>query len=102
MLETSRTTRNLVASIWYDRRWRSARGQDGRSFQSQGLPVRAARERAGFQKHYSEVPRLSERWTWQRSGSSGPEVLAKTPTCGGRGTSPAHPSFTHLDRLVRA
>jgi len=41
LLETSRTNRNLVRSIWYDRRVAILlKGQDGRSFQIKGLPIR--------------------------------------------------------------
>jgi hypothetical protein len=104
LLETSRTNRNLVRSIWYDRRVAILlKGQDGRSFQIKGLPVRAHVSGPVFQKHYSEVRArlgdvaLAAVWVIRPD-----EVLDETPDVRRKEEQAAHPSFTHLDRLVRA
>jgi len=55
LLETSRTTETWCAASGTIVGWRSCSGQDGRSFQIKGLPIRAHVSGPVFQKHYSEV-----------------------------------------------
>jgi general stress protein 26 len=104
LLETSRTNRNLVRSIWHDRRVAILlKGQDGRSFQIKGLPIKAHVSGPVFQKHYSEVRArlgdvdLAAVWIIRPD-----EILDETPDVRRKEEQAARPTFTHLDRLVRA
>jgi hypothetical protein len=56
LLESSTTSRNLLASLWFDRKVAiSLHGTDGRSVQIKGRPVKTHISGALFQHHYVKV-----------------------------------------------
>jgi predicted pyridoxine 5'-phosphate oxidase superfamily flavin-nucleotide-binding protein len=104
LIETSRSNRNLVRAIWFDRPVAVLiKGQDGRSFQIKGVPIKAHVSGPVFQKHYSEIrSRLGDvdlAAVWVIRPDS---VVEETPSVRVKEEQAAHPNFTHLDRLVSA
>lgn len=102
-LESSASNRNLVRSIWYDRKVAIAlRGADGRSFQIKGRPVRTHVAGPVFQRHYVALQErhgdidLAAVWVIQ------PEAVHDEEF----GRAKAHeeatrPFFRHLDRIAK-
>jgi len=88
MLETSRTNRNLVRSIWYDRRVAILSRARTALIPDQGLPVRAHVSGPVFQKHYSEVARPPRRRGPAAVWVSGPTRFSTNRTCGGKRNKP--------------
>jgi len=104
LIETSQSNRNLVRSIWFDRPVAVLiKGQDGRSFQIKGVPIKAHVSGPVFQKHYAEVRArlgdvdLAAVWIIRPD-----TVIDETPAVRLQEEHSAHPNFTHLDRLVSA
>ena len=102
-LESSATNKNLVRSIWYDRKVAVALGApDGRSFQIKGIPVRVHITGPVFLEHYQAVRRargdvnLAAVWVIEPQ-----EIRDENLAVLRRAEETGHPFFTHLDRLVR-
>lgn len=102
LLESSRTNRNLVRSIWYDRTVAvSVQGPSGASYQIKGKPVKAHITGPLFLKHYLAVREqlgdvdLAAVWVIE------PEEVTDE-SFGARQAEEAekHPLFRHLDRLA--
>jgi predicted pyridoxine 5'-phosphate oxidase superfamily flavin-nucleotide-binding protein len=104
LLESSRTNRNLVRSIWYDRKVAILlKGEGALAYQIKGVPVKAHISGPLFQKHYKAVRErlgdvdLGAVWIIR------PEEVINESTSVRRDEEQAkHPVFIHLDRLVRA
>ncbi|PWC45843.1 pyridoxamine 5'-phosphate oxidase family protein [Azospirillum sp. TSO22-1] len=102
-LESSASNRNLVRSIWYDRRVAIAlKGADGRSVQIKGRPVRTHVAGPVFQRHYVDFQErhgdidLAAVWVIR------PEAVHDEDF----GRAKAHeeatrPFFRHLDRIAK-
>lgn len=102
LLETSRTNRNLVYSLWYDRPVSILlKGEDKVSYQIKGLPVKVHVSGPVFQEHYVEARKrwgdvdLAGVWVIRPD-----EVINETWATRSREEKISHPTFTHLDRLV--
>ena len=104
LLESSLTNKNLVRSIWFDRRISIAlRGENGHSYQIIGRPVKAVISGPVFQRHYVSVREslgedvdLATVWIIEPE-----EVRNQTPAVRRRQEGDAHPLFIHLDRLAK-
>lgn len=103
LLESSRTNKNLVRSIWFDRPVAiSVHGKNGRSFQIKGKPVRTHITGPVFQKHYEEIRQrlgdvdLAAVWVIEPH-----EVVDETFWTRHAQEEAAHPFFRHLDRLAK-
>jgi predicted pyridoxine 5'-phosphate oxidase superfamily flavin-nucleotide-binding protein len=56
LIEASQSNHNLLRSLWFDKPVAVLiKGQDGRSFQIKGVPIKAHLSGPVFQKYYSEV-----------------------------------------------
>ena len=103
LLESSRTNKNLVRSLWFDQRVAIAlRGKDGRSWQVKGKPVKTHITGPLFQKHYSAVREklgdvdLAAVWVIEPE-----EVIEESFAVRKAEEERKHPFFTHLDRLAK-
>ncbi len=103
LLESSRTNRNLVRSIWYDRKVSVLlKGTGTVSYQIKGVPVKAHVAGPVFQKHYVAIRKrlgdvdLSTVWVIKPE-----EVINESPSVRRDEEQAKHPVFIHLDRLVR-
>jgi uncharacterized protein len=103
LLESSRTNRNLVRSIWYDRTVAvSIQGLSGASYQIKGKPVKAHITGPVFLKHYQEVRErlgdveLAAVWVIEPE-----EVTDESFAVRQAEEAEKHPLFRHLDRLAR-
>jgi predicted pyridoxine 5'-phosphate oxidase superfamily flavin-nucleotide-binding protein len=103
LLESSRTNRNLVRSIWYDRTVAvSIRGTSGASFQIKGKPIKTHITGPVFLKHYQAVRErlgdvgLAAVWIVEPDEVHDESFAARQAK-----ESEKHPTFRHLDRLVR-
>jgi predicted pyridoxine 5'-phosphate oxidase superfamily flavin-nucleotide-binding protein len=103
LLESSRTNKNLVRSIWFNQRVAIAlKGKDGRSYQIKGIPVKTHITGPLFQKHYTAVRKrlgdvdLAAVWVIE------PEEIVEETFAVRKGEEERkHPFFTHLDRLAK-
>lgn len=103
LLESSRTNRNLVRSLWFDRPVAIAvQGSDGRSFQIKGIPVKTHITGPLFQQHYVAVRQrlgdvdLAAVWVIEPQ-----EVIDETFAIRQAREEAARPFFRHLDRLAK-
>lgn len=103
LLESSRTNKNLVRSIWYDRGVAvTLKGKDGRSWQIKGKPVKTHITGSLFQKHYTAVRQklgdvdLAAVWVIEPE-----EIINETFAVRKDEEERKHPYFTHLDRLAK-
>jgi hypothetical protein len=101
--ESSRTNRNLVRSIWFNRPVAvTLSSHDGRSYEIRGLAVRSHVSGPVFQDHYAALRRqlgdvdLAAAWIIEPL-----EVSDESHAARQRHEEKKHPSFVHLDRLVR-
>jgi hypothetical protein len=101
--ESSRTNRNLVRSIWFNRTVAvTLTGYDGRSYEIRGRAVRAHVSGPLFQIQYAALRRqfgdvdLATVWIIEPQEFSDESWAARQ-----RHEEEKHPSFVHLDRLVR-
>jgi predicted pyridoxine 5'-phosphate oxidase superfamily flavin-nucleotide-binding protein len=102
LLESSRTNRNLVRSIWYDLKVSVLLiGKNNQAFQIKGVPVKTYVSGPVFQKHYAAAR--------ERLGDVDPaavwiirpdEVINQSWTVRQDEQRATRPTFTHLDRLV--
>lgn len=103
LLESSRTNRNLIRSIWFDRKVAVVvTGRDGQSFQIKGKPVKVHIAGGLFRKRYREAR--------ERFGDVDPaavwiiqpeEVTEETFAARSAEEAHRHPYFVHLDRLAK-
>ncbi len=103
LLESSRTNKNLVRSIWYDRGVAiTLKGKDGRSWQIKGKPVKTHITGPLFQEHYTAVRQrfgdvdLAAVWVIEPE-----EIINETFAVRKEEEDRKHPFFTHLDRLAK-
>lgn len=103
LLESSRTNRNMVRSIWFDREIAVIiRGDGDCCFQIKGKPVKAHIAGPVFRKHYQAVREqlgdvdLAAVWVIYPS-----EVIDQGLSTRREQEELKHPFFNHLDRLVR-
>jgi len=103
LLESSRTNRNLVRSIWFDRKVAvTVTGKGGRSYQIKGKPVKAHITGPVFQRHFAEIRErlgdvdLAAVWVIEPE-----EVIEESFAARQAEEQRKHPVFTHLDRLAK-
>ena len=103
LLESSRTNRNLVRSIWFDQKVAVAiKGKGGQSFQIKGKPVKTHITGPVFQHHYTAIRELfgdvdlAAVWVIEPE-----EVINGSFTVRKAEEEGKHPFFSHLDRLVK-
>lgn len=103
LLESSRTNKNLVRSIWYDQKVAIAvKGAGGQSYQIKGRPVKTHITGPLFQKHYAAVRQrlgdvdLAAVWVIEPD-----EVVNENFDARKAEEETAHPLFRHLDRLAK-
>lgn len=103
LLESSRTNKNLVRSIWFDQKVAVAvSGKGGRSYQIKGKPVKTHVTGPVFQEHYTAIRErlgdvdLAAVWVIEPE-----EVIEETFAARKAEEERKHPFFTHLDRLAR-
>jgi uncharacterized protein len=103
LLESSRTNRNMVGSIWFDREVAViVRGADGRCYQIKGKPARCHIAGPVFRKHYEAVREvlgdvdLAAVWVVEPS-----EIADQCLPTRRMEEENKHPFFNHLDRLAR-
>lgn len=102
-LESSRTNKNLVRSIWFNKKVAIAlRGQQGQSYQIKGTPVKTHITGPLFQEHYAAVREkhgdvdLAAVWEIEPE-----EIIDEAFATRRAEEEAAHPLFLHLDRLAR-
>ena len=103
LVESSRTQKNLVRSIWFDHKVAvSVSSRDGRSWQIKGKPVKTLITGPLFLRHYREVRQrlgdmdLSAVWVIEPE-----EVINENISVRHAEEELAHPLFRHLDRLAK-
>jgi hypothetical protein len=103
LIESSRTQKNLVASIWFDQKVSiSVSDKNGQSWQIKGKPVKTLITGPVFLHHYRDVRRilgdvdLSAVWVIEPE-----EVINENMLVQHAEEELAHPLFRHLDRLVK-
>jgi len=103
LLESSRTNKNLVRSIWFDRKVSVAvTGKGGESYQIKGRPVKTHITGPVFQRHYQAIRErlgdvdLAAVWVIEPE-----EIIDETFVIRKAEEEREHPLFTHLDRLAR-
>lgn len=101
-LESSQTNRNLVRSIWFDRKVSiTLVASDGRIFEIKGIPIRTHISGPVFQKHYRELQErgkdvdLAAVWIIAPEEVRDESIVARQ-----REAYTLHPNFIHLDRIV--
>jgi hypothetical protein len=103
LVESSRTQKNLVRSIWFDQKVSiSVSSRDGQSWQVKGRPVKTLITGPVFQRHYSDVRELlgdvdlSAVWVIEPE-----EIINENIFIRHAEEEKAHPLFRHLDRLAK-
>jgi hypothetical protein len=103
-IESSRTNRNLVWSIWFERKVSILLiSKDGRSYQIKGTPTRSHVSGPIFQKHYAALrARLGDvdlSAVWVITPES---IIDESWKSRHEQEQTARPHFIHLDRIVNA
>lgn len=103
LVESSRTQKNLVASIWFDRKVSVSVSNDkGDSWQIKGRPVKVLITGPLFLNYYREVRQLlgdvglSAVWIIEPE-----EVINENFLVRHAEEEQAHPLFRHLDRIAK-
>ena len=103
LLESSRSNRNLVRSIWFGKSVSVlVSGSGGRSFQVKGKPVKTHISGPVFRKHYQEIRSLlgdvdvAAVWVIEPQ-----EVIDGSYAARSAEEKERFPFFNHLDRLVK-
>lgn len=101
-LESSRTNRNLVRSIWFDRKVSiTLVGTDQRSYQIKGIPVRARVSGSEFQRQYLA---LRNRYGDVELGAiweiAPDEIINESFAVRCKEEEIDHPYIIHLDRIT--
>jgi hypothetical protein len=102
-IESSRTNRNLVRSIWYDRKVSvTLLGDGGNSYQIKGTPIKSIVSGPLFQRHYealrAQLGDVDLAAVWVIAPE---EVINESWRVRQQEEEAKHPSFIHLDRLVK-
>ena len=104
LVEASRTQKNLVRSIWFDKKVSvSVSGPNGQSWQIKGKPIKALVTGDLFLHHYKVVREklgdidLSAVWVIEPEEIINENILVRYAE-----EELAHPVFRHLDRLLKA
>ena len=104
LIESSRTQKNLVASIWFDKKVSiSVSDRNGQSWQIKGRPVKTLITGPVFLHHYREVRQrlgnvdLAAVWVIEPEEVVNENILVRHAE-----EEKAHPLFRHLDRLAAA
>ena len=103
LIESSKTNKNLVASIWFNQKVSIVlKGKDGQSYEIIGTPVRALVTGPVFQKHYVEVRQklgdvdLAAVWIINPESVRNQSFVVRRDEEDIR-----HPTFKHLDRIAK-
>jgi len=103
LVESSRTQKNLVRSIWFNRKVAvSVSNSKGHSWQIKGKPLKALITGPLYLQHYREVRQrlgdvdLAAVWVIEPE-----EVINENIFVRHAEEEKAHPLFRHLDRLAR-
>lgn len=103
LLESSQTNKNLVFSIWFDRKVAVAlKGKSGASYQIVGSPSKGVITGAEFQKYYVDIRKklgdvdLATVWIIEPE-----EVTNQTFSVRKAEEEARHPLFRHLDLLAK-
>lgn len=103
LLESSKTNRNLVRSIWFNRKATViVKGKTGKSYQIKGTPVQNIIAGPIFQKNYNEIRErlgdvdLASIWVIRPE-----EIIDQTYRIRKETEEAVHPYFLHLDRLAK-
>ena len=103
LVESSRTQKNLVRSIWFDHKVAiSVSNGTGQSWQIKGKPVKSLISGPVFLQHYRDVRQrlgdvdLSAVWVIVPEEVVNENILVRHAE-----EELAHPLFRHLDRLVK-
>jgi general stress protein 26 len=104
LLESSKTNKNLVKSIWFNRKVAIAlKGKEKESYQIIGRAVKAIISGPVFQKHYVDIREklgdvdLATVWVIEPE-----EVSNQTFSVRKAQEEATHPIFKHLDRLNKS
>ncbi|HXW68817.1 MAG TPA: aliphatic sulfonate ABC transporter substrate-binding protein, partial [Dissulfurispiraceae bacterium] len=104
LIESARTNRNLVRSIWFDGRVSvTLIGKGGQSYQITGKPVKVLVAGPAFQQFYLRVREqlgdvdLAAVWIIEPEEVRNQDLSTRIAV-----ESAAHPNFIHLDRLAKA
>ena len=102
LIESSRTQKNLVASIWFDQKVSiSISDRNGQSWQIKGKPVKTLITGPVFLHHYRDVRQrlgdvdLAAVWVIEPEEVINENILVRHAE-----EEKAHPLFRHLDRLA--
>jgi hypothetical protein len=103
LVESSRTQKNLVRSIWFDQKVSiSVSDNSGQSWQIKGKPVKTLITGPVFLHYYRDVRQrlgdvdLSAVWVIEPEEVINENILVRYSE-----EEQAHPLFRHLDRLVK-
>jgi uncharacterized membrane protein YheB (UPF0754 family) len=103
LIESSRTQKNLVRSIWFDQKVSiSVSGKDGQSWQIKGRPIKTLITGPVFLHYYRDVRKrlgdvdLSAVWVIEPE-----EVINENITVRHTEEEALHPLYRHLDRLAK-
>lgn len=103
LIESSRTQKNLVRSIWFDQKVSiSVSDRHGKSWQVKGKPVKSLITGPVFQHYYRDVREhlgdvdLSAVWVIEPE-----EIINENIFVRHAEEEQAHPLFRHLDRLAK-
>lgn len=103
LLESSRTNRNMVRSIWYNHRVAILlQGKQGESYQIKGTPVKAIVSGPVFQHHYTRIRQrlgdvdLAAVWVIEPEA-----VIDESYAVRKAQEESLHPHWLHLDRLAK-
>lgn len=104
LLESSKTNKNLVRSIWFNRNVSvTLAGKDRKSYQIIGKPIKALIAGPVFQKHYVSIRErlggdvdLAAVWIIEPE-----QVINQTFSVRKAQEDALHPTFKHLDLLAR-
>lgn len=103
LLESSRTSKNLLRSLWFDRKVSATiKSKDNQSYQIIGKPVKALIAGPVFQKYYvdlrEKLPAADLAVVWIIEPE---EVYNQTFSVRQAQEAAVHPNFIHLDRLAK-
>jgi hypothetical protein len=103
LLESSTTNRNLLGSLWFDRKVAiSLLGKDGRSFQIKGRPIKTHVSGPLFQQHYLKAREKLGNVGFAAVWVIEPDEVRNEDFAGLKARQDAErPTLTHLDQLLK-
>ncbi len=103
LLESSRTNKNMVRSIWFNRAVAVAvAGANGESYQIKGKPVKAIVSGPLFRKYYQQIREQCDDADLAAVWVIEPEnIIDQSFPVRRRQEEASHPYFKHLDRLAK-